>query len=130
MLDDPSAAARAAEALRATGVERERITVLAGPDAAARLDGLGASGPLARLLRVVQFMAMDQMPDFVLYEWALRDGRAVVAVREPDDRRRERVAGILRHAGAHFVNYYGRFSTEEISLWRGPEPEVPGFLRR
>jgi hypothetical protein len=32
--------------------------------------------------------------------------------------------------GAHFVNYFGRFATEEYARWRGPEPAVPDFLRR
>lgn len=130
VLDAPAAASEAQAALVAAGFAPDRITVLAGPDAAGRLDGLGASGLVARLLRVVQFMAMDQMPDFYLYEVALRDGRAVVAVRETDEARRRRATAILRAAGAHFMNYYGRFSTEEISLWRGPEPKVPDFLRR
>ena len=36
---------------------------------------------------------------------------------------------VIRHGG-HFTNYYGRFATEELDLWRGPEPEIPGYLRR
>jgi hypothetical protein len=37
---------------------------------------------------------------------------------------------VLDRYGAHFLNHYGRFHTEELSLWRGPEPEIPGALRR
>ena len=37
---------------------------------------------------------------------------------------------ILRRHGAHFVNYYGRFATEELDLWRGQEPDVASILRR
>jgi hypothetical protein len=32
--------------------------------------------------------------------------------------------------GAHFVNYFGRFATDEIARWRGTEPKVPDHLRR
>ena len=32
--------------------------------------------------------------------------------------------------GAHFLNHFGRLSTEELSMWRGEEPEIPGALRR
>jgi hypothetical protein len=33
-------------------------------------------------------------------------------------------------ANAHFVNWFGRLATEEISQWRGPEPDIPGYLKR
>lgn len=35
-----------------------------------------------------------------------------------------------RQFGGHFVNYYGRFATEEIDRWRGPEPEVASLVKR
>ena len=37
---------------------------------------------------------------------------------------------VLERFDAHFLNYFGRLSTEELSMWRGPEPEIPGALRR
>jgi hypothetical protein len=37
---------------------------------------------------------------------------------------------VLRDHGAHFINYYGRFATEEIERWHGPEPAVPDIMRR
>jgi hypothetical protein len=131
VLDDPAAADLAVAALLRAGVEHGAIERLTGPDDAARLDGLGGrSGPFGRALRAVQFMTMDQMPDFLLYETALRMGRVVLAVHEPDMARRRRAIAGLRAAGAHFMNWYGRFSTEELSLWRGLEPAIPGLLRR
>jgi hypothetical protein len=78
----------------------------------------------------VAFTVMDQLPDFVLYERALRDGRSVVIVEAPSDAEKRRAHEILRAHGAHFTNYYGRFATEELDLWRGPEPDLPGILRR
>jgi hypothetical protein len=131
VLDDPAAADQAVAALLDAGIHRDAIERLTGPDDAARLDGLGGrSGLFARTLRAVQFMTMDQMPDFLLYETALRMGRIVLAVREPDAARRRRATERLREAGAHFMNWYGRFATEELSLWRGPEPVIPDLLRR
>jgi hypothetical protein len=41
-----------------------------------------------------------------------------------------RAATILERHGAHFLNHFGRLSTEEVSRWRGPEPEIPDALRR
>jgi hypothetical protein len=73
---------------------------------------------------------MDQMPDLVLYEAALADGRPVVAVHA-----RERTAvlaarSVVVGAGGHFVNHFGRTSTEEFDPWRGPELELPELMRR
>jgi hypothetical protein len=125
----PDAAAAVRE-LRASGIATSAVVVLSGAEDAERLGGLGGAAPLAaRLLRAVQFMTMDQMPDFVLYEEALRGGRSVLAVRPGSAQQRKAAAEVLRRRG-HFVNFYGRFATEEISVWRGTEPRLPGYLRR
>lgn len=131
VIDDDAAAAAAVEALRAAGVAPADVVVLRGPDGAARLDGAGTEhGWSARLRRLFAFTLMDQLPDFVLYERAVRDGRTVVAVRAADETRKRAVHAVLRAHGAHFTNYYGRLATEELDLWRGPEPDIPGVLRR
>jgi len=36
----------------------------------------------------------------------------------------------LRGSGAHFINQFGRFTTEEFERWHGEEPVLPGFMRR
>ena len=79
---------------------------------------------------MAQFVTMDQMPDFLTYEAALRDGRAVVAVRVRDRPSMLRARDVIETAGGHFQNFFGRFSTEELSRWRGPELELPDYLRR
>jgi len=68
--------------------------------------------------------------DFALYLAALRDGRAVVAVHAPETALRGRVVERLNALGAHFLNFYGRVATEEITRWRGEELPLPGWLRR
>jgi len=131
VIDDPSAADSAVDRLLARGFAAEDVTALRGPGEASRIDGLGASGgPLRRLVRVVQFMTMDQMPDFRLYEAAIAAGRTVVAVHVRDAGMTRLARDILAAAGGHFMNRYGRLSTEELSRWRGPELELPGYLRR
>ena len=105
--------------------------VVHGEEGADRVDGTGAvSGWLGRLRRAFDFTLMDQLVDFAAYERALRDGRAVVMVHVHGDKPKAEAHAILKRHGAHFTNYYGRFATEELDLWRGPEPEIPGYLRR
>lgn len=131
VLDDPAAAAESGRALVAAGFAPGDVTVLRGDEGADRLDGLGAvGGPWRRLVRAFQFMTMDQMPDFLTYEAALRDGRAVVAVRVADRPGLLRARDLLSGAGGHFMNYFGRVSTEELARWRGPELDVPDYMRR
>ncbi len=131
VVDDPAAGAAAGRSLIAAGFDSADVTILRGDEGADRLDGLGAvGGPWRRIVRAFQFMTMDQMPDFLIYEAALRDGRSVVAVRTRDRPTMLRARRILEPAGAHFMNFFGRFSTEELSRWRGPELDVPDYLRR
>ena len=89
-----------------------------------------SSGWLGRLRRAFDFTLMDQLVDFAAYERALRDGRAVVMVHVHGDAPKAAAHAILKRHGGHFINYYGRFATEELDMWRGPEPDIPGYLRR
>jgi hypothetical protein len=131
VLPDAGSAAAAAAAVRAAGIPDRDITILRGPEGADRLDGTGAvNGIIARLRRLVSFTLMDQLVDMALYEQAVREGQAVLMVRPRDDAPKAAAIAALRGHGGHFINYYGRFATEEIERWRGPEPNVPGVLRR
>jgi len=133
VIDSPSGASRAADALVAAGFAPEGIVVLLGDEGRDRLGRLGSPpNGLSRVVRFFQFVLMDQTPDFIVYEAAIAEGRAVIAVIAGggDRERMLRAADLLKADGAHFLNFFGRFQTEEVSLWRGPEPEIPDALRR
>jgi hypothetical protein len=131
VIDQPEAAREAAAALTADGIAPIDVEVLVGSDGRERLGRLGPPpNPLSRLVRIVQFLSMDQLPDFLVYERAIEGGRAVIAVRVPDRPTMLRALARLEGFGAHFANHYGRLSTEELSMWRGIEPDIPGPLRR
>ena len=132
VLDDEPAEARAIAALAAVGIDEADVERLAGTTAADDLDATGGRGGLlARARRVVQFGLMDQMPTLAWYEAALRDGRLVLSVRAGSGGGPvvADVVDALRGAGGHFINGFGRFSTQEHARWRGPEPRVPELLR-
>ena len=131
VVDDPGAASRAVQALVAVGVEASRVEVLRGDVAADTFDGTGVRHGLGgRVRRAIEFTLMDQAPDLAWYEAAIRDGRSVVAVRVSDESAVRAAVDVLRGAGAHFINYFGRFATEEFERWHGPEPKVADYLRR
>ena len=122
VIDDPAAGHAAARALVIAGFAEDEVKVLEGATADGSLADLPTSaGAVGQLIRLIQFISMDQTPDLRLYEAALDDGRAIVAV-HCSDRDRQLVArDILAGHGAHFQNHFGRFATEEFSRWRGPE---------
>ena len=60
----------------------------------------------------------------------MRAGRRVVSVLGGGVGWRERAKRALAGSGAHFVNFFGRFATEDMVPWRGPELPLPPWLRR
>ncbi len=131
VIDRPDDAGRATDALVEAGFDPARIVVLVGEEGTDRLGRLGAHpNVLSPLVRVFQFLLMDQTPDFLVYERAMEVGRTVVAVHVADRREMLAAREIVERHGGHFLNYFGRMSTEEVSMWRGEEPEIPDALRR
>jgi hypothetical protein len=131
VLDTDEAARVAIQALTESGIEPARIEIFTGDDGAAAFDSSGGRhGPGARFLRTLQFTLMDQMPDFAYYEAAARQGRSVLSVRARNDAEMRKAVDTLREHGAHFINQFGLFTTEEFERWHGEEPKLPGFMRR
>ena len=122
VIDEPLAARAASVALLEAGFAPDQVKVLAGATSEGSLADLPTSqGAMSQLIRLVQFMTMDQTPDLRLYEAALDDGRAIVAVHGGDRARVLQARDILAGHGAHFQNHFGRYATEELSRWQGPE---------
>lgn len=118
-------------ALVAAGIDPSAIETYAGADAAGAFDPSGARrGLLGRVYRVFEFSWADQAPDFAWYEAAIREGRTVMSVRVRGQRHVAHAARIAQEHGGHFINHFGWFETQELARWKGPEPDVPGFLRR
>ena len=131
VLDTAAAAAAAVGALEREGFGAGEVLVLAGEGDAQRVDSLGnAGGVWARARRLLSFTLADQMVDLAVYTAALRDGRTVVSVLVAGADGRGRAKRALAGAGALFVNFFGRFATEDIVSWRGPELPLPPWQRR
>ena len=122
ILPSPAAADAAVAELIGRDVAPDAIRVLVGEDAALRIDGRGKHhGLVARIYRLIQFTQMDQAPDFRRYELEARRGHPVIAVRETDPVRRLTIRAVLRRHGAHFTNFYGRYFTETLDPFTGPD---------
>jgi len=131
VVDAPDAAESAAAALGRAGFAGDAVLVLRGDRDADRIDSMGkVGGGLARVRRLLSFTLADQMVDLAVYEAALRDGRTVFSVLARDDADKDRARQALAGAGAHFMNFFGRFATEDVAPWRGRELPLPPYLRR
>jgi hypothetical protein len=131
VVDTPEQVQAARTALIAAGIDPSAIETFAGAEAATAFDPSGARrGLLGRLYRILEFSWADQAPDFAWYEAAVREGRTVLSVRVRGQRHVAHAARILTDHGGHFINHFGWFETQELARWKGPEPDVPGFLRR
>ncbi len=128
VIDDPVHAQEARRRLVELGVAMADIEVLVGEAGAERLDSTGEGGWWQRMVRVSQYMVADQSTELVVYDAALRDGRAVMAVRLRDRQLKPRATAILEESGAHLLSFFGRIQTEEISRWRGPELVHPPVM--
>jgi hypothetical protein len=131
VFDSADEASAASAAIAELGVPDDRIEAFSGAEAATSFDGSGARhGLFGRLYRAFQFTLVDQAPDFSYYEAAARLGRIVLSVKPRGEKEMRQVARVMRDGGGHFINWFGLFATEEIERWRGPEPDLPGFMRR
>jgi hypothetical protein len=131
VLDTDEAAAAAVADLAAEGFAGDAVQLLRGDRDADRIDSLGnVGGTWARVRRLLSFAVADQAVDLAVYVAALRDGRTVLSVLAPGDPARERARRALAGAGAHFMNFFGRFATVDVAPWRGAELPLPPWLRR
>ena len=131
VIDEPVEAADAVEALVDASFSKADVVVLVGDEGRDRLDRLGHQpNAFSRIIRLLQFTLMDQTPDFLVYQHAILDGRAVVAVHVANRDGMLEASAVLQQHGAHFLNYFGRLATEEVSMWRGDEVAIPDALRR
>jgi hypothetical protein len=131
VLDTDEAAVAAVAALAGEGFEGDAVQLLRGDGDADRIDSLGnVGGTWARVRRLLSFTLADQAVDLAVYVAALRDGRTVLSVLAPGDAARERARRALAGAGAHFMNFFGRFATVDVAPWRGAELPLPPWLRR
>jgi hypothetical protein len=130
VLDDRATLDRALATITSLNIPDRDVETFTGATDAARFDSTGAHhGILARLRRAMQFGLMDQLPALAWYEAALRENRHVIAIRTADRATTRKVVEALKAVGAHFINRFGRFDTEEFARWRGPEPRVANFMK-
>jgi hypothetical protein len=115
----------ACNALEGTGVDRARIEVLGGPDAARDEpveDEEESDGIMASVIRTVRTGFGEEATRLRQLNEAIDDGQYIVQVDLPGedgdarDAEKRAVGNALHNAGASHVAFYGRLTVEELQI--------------
>ena len=132
-IGDAARATAAIDALLAAGFPRETIDILHGEEDLHRLDPTGVHhGFLAQFQRtLIRTLDLEEFKHLTHYVEDVREGRFVIMVLTKRRALRIAAADILHQYGAEFVEFYGRWSCEELPATEGTSPEdIPVLFAR
>jgi hypothetical protein len=115
IIDDPSELEAAVQDLIASGFAESDVNVLCGDSGVRQIDAKGKrKGLLARLFRIVDALGTER-EHTSRHVQELESGHFVVVIQSPGESAKERARDSLEAHGAHFINYYTRLTTENLS---------------
>lgn len=132
-IGDADKARAAIDALLGAGFARENIDILHGEEDIQRLDPTGAShGFLAQFQRtLIRTLDLEEFKHLTHYVEDVRAGLFVIMVLTKRRALRIAAADILHQYGAGFVEFYGRWSCEEVPPTAQTSPEdIPALFAR
>jgi uncharacterized protein (TIGR02246 family) len=130
---DPARARAAIEALLRAGFNREHIDLLHGEEDLQRLDPTGSEhGFLAQFQRtLIRTLDLEEFKHLTHHVEDVRAGRSVIMVLTKRRALRIAAADILHQHGAEFVEFYGRWSYEDVPPTAHPLPgDIPALFAR
>ena len=130
---DADQARAAIDALLQAGFARENIDILHNEEDLQRLDPTGtAHGFLAQFHRtLIRTFDLEEFKHLTQYVQALRAGLFVIMVLAKRRSLRISAADILHRYGADFVEFYGRWSCEDVPATAQTSPEdIPALFAR
>jgi hypothetical protein len=94
-----------------------------GEQAAETLDAKGEhSGPLAKLVRVVQDHLSEQTDYLAQYEAEAREGNVVLAVPVEKREQADAVRDVLERHGGRNIRFFGKLAVSDLSPLSNPTP--------
>ena len=115
VIDDAPGLEAAVNDLVDHGFVESHVHVLCGEGGIQQIDAKGKrKGVLARLFRLVDGLG-EEREHTAHHVRDLESGHFVVVVDAPDDAAKARARDALARNGGHFINYYSRFSTENLA---------------
>jgi uncharacterized protein (TIGR02246 family) len=132
-IGDADHARAAIDALLQAGFARESIDILHSEEDLQRLDPTGAAhGFLAQFHRtLIRTLDLEEFKHLTQYVHAVRAGLFVIMVLAKRRSLRITAAEILHQYGADFVEFYGRWSCEDVPATAQTSPEdIPALFAR
>jgi hypothetical protein len=115
VVDDPGDLEDAVQALISSGFGESEVHVLCGTSGVQQIDAKGKrKGLLARLFRVVDALG-EEREHTARHVKELESGHFVVVVDARDEASKTRARDGLAAHGGHFINFYSRWSTEDLA---------------
>ncbi len=115
VIDDAESLEMAVQTLAAAGFAESSVQVLSGERGVERIDARGErKGILARIFRLVDALGSEREHTERHVE-ELRAGHFLVLVQTTDDAGKARARDALTAQGGHYINYYSRWTTEQLT---------------
>lgn len=115
VIDNPGDLETAVDDLVASGFGESDVHVLCGTSGIEQIDAKGKrKGLLARLFRVVDALG-EEREHTARHVKELESGHFVVVVDARDEGSKARARDALAAHGGHFINFYSRWSTEDLT---------------
>ena len=114
IIDDQVKAARAIDNLISSGFAKDDITTFQGELGARQIDADGSKhGRISQIIRWRQGTTPARQ-DAERYEQAVNDGNCVIAIETKTPETRETARQILKAHSGYFINFYGRFTMQNL----------------
>ena len=115
VVDDPDELEAAVRALLSNGFEEAEVHVLCGARGIEQIDAKGErKGLLARLFRIVDALG-EERAHTARHVKELESGHFLIVVDAHDEDAKTRARDALATHGGHFINFYSRWSTEDLA---------------
>ena len=114
VVDDPDELEAAVRGLLSNGFDESEVHVLCGARGVEQIDAKGErKGLMARLFRIVDALG-EEREHTARHVKELESGHFVIVVDAPDEASKTRARDALATHGGHFINFYSRWSTEDL----------------
>jgi hypothetical protein len=115
IIDEPDQLDTTVSALIDSGFPESGVNVLCGNRGIQTIDARGKrKGLLARVFRMIDAMG-EEREHTARHVHELEAGHYIVVVEVADQASKERARDAMQRHGGHFINYYSRWSTEDLT---------------
>jgi hypothetical protein len=116
VIDDPTMAKRAVQALLQAGFAREDVLLLDGPEALKRVEAKDEQrGPLGWAHKAIASVVTDASSFEEMYVQEASAGHSIINIHTDDETYIDRGSAVLKQHGAHYIKHFGPWTITDLS---------------